>query len=166
MLEAGEDPLFVVRRLVILASEDIGLADPQALSMATACKDAVQFVGMPEGFYAIAECALYLALAPKSNSVGAAYAKAQADAKNTGHLPVPLHLRNAVTSLMSGLGYGEGYRYAHDEPGHFTRGETHLPEELGSRTYFQAGKQGAERQIWERFRRLVESDGSRADEFD
>src|SRR5688572_20487733 len=114
MIEAGEDPLFIVRRMVILASEDIGLADPQAMVVAIACQQAVHFIGMPEGFYPLAETALYLALAPKSNDVGAAYARALADVEATRNDPVPLHLRNAVTSLMRGMGYGRGYKYAHD----------------------------------------------------
>ena len=100
MIQAGEDPLFIVRRMVILASEDVGLANPQAMSIAAACQQAVHFIGMPEGFYPLAECALYLALAPKSNSVGTAYGKALADVERTGNDPVPMHLRNAVTGLM------------------------------------------------------------------
>src|SRR5581483_5805489 len=114
MIQAGEDPLFIVRRMVILASEDVGLADPQAMVVASACQQAVHFIGMPEGFYPMAECALYLALAPKSNSVGAAYGAALRDVEATRNDPVPLHLRNAVTGLMREMGYGKGYRYAHD----------------------------------------------------
>ncbi|MBI4497806.1 MAG: replication-associated recombination protein A [Chloroflexi bacterium] len=113
MLEAGEDPLFVVRRMVILAAEDVGLADPQALVVAVAAMQAVQFIGLPEGYLPLAEAALYLATAPKSNSALAAYQAAREDVAQTGTQPVPLHLRNAVTGLMRGMGYGQGYRYAH-----------------------------------------------------
>lgn len=144
MVEAGEDPLFIVRRMVILASEDVGLADPQALVVATACQQAVHFVGMPEGFYALAQCALYLALAPKSNSAGEGYARAMAGVSRTAHLPVPMHLRNAVTGLMRQFGYGDGYRYAHSEAGHIARGERYLPEELGSPQYYVPGELGFE----------------------
>ncbi len=144
MIEAGEDPLFIIRRMVILASEDVGLADPQALVVATACQQAVHFVGMPEGFYPMAECALYLALAPKSNSVGEGYGRAMADVAKTSHLPVPMQLRNAVTGLMRQFGYGQGYRYAHHEAGHVARGMRYLPEELGSPQYYVPGELGFE----------------------
>ncbi len=144
MIEAGEDPLFIIRRMVILASEDVGLADPQALVVATACQQAVHFVGMPEGFFAMAECALYLALAPKSNSVGEGYGRAMADVAKTSHLPVPMQLRNAVTGLMRQFGYGQGYRYAHQEAGHVARGMRYLPEELGSPQYYVPGELGFE----------------------
>ncbi len=144
MIEAGEDPLFVVRRMVILAAEDIGLADPQALVVATACQQAVHFIGMPEGFLPMTECCLYLALAPKSNSALTSYVRASEEAKRSSHLPVPLHLRNAVTGLMRNFGYGQGYRYAHDEPGHVARGESYLPEELGSPQYYVPGELGFE----------------------
>ncbi|MEE9277573.1 MAG: replication-associated recombination protein A, partial [Dehalococcoidia bacterium] len=113
MIEAGEDPLFIVRRMVILAAEDIGLADPQALSMAVAAQQAVHFIGLPEGFLPMSEAAIYLALAPKSNSALSGYQRARADVRKHGDLPVPLHLRNAVTGLMQSLGYGAGYQYAH-----------------------------------------------------
>ena len=144
MIEAGEDPLFIVRRLVILAAEDIGLADPQALILATACQQAVHVIGLPEGYLPMAECTAYLALAPKSNSTTAAIGRALEDAKRTSHLPVPLHLRNAPTPMMKQFGYGEGYRYAHNEPGHIARGERYLPEELGDAHYYIAGTLGAE----------------------
>ena len=144
MIESGEDPLFIIRRMVILAAEDIGLADPQALQLAVACQQAVHFIGMPEGFYPMAECCLYLALAPKSNSVGNAYSRAKEDALRTSHLPVPMHLRNAVTGLMHQFGYGKGYRYAHGEADHFARGAAYLPEALGTPRYYEAGKLGAE----------------------
>lgn len=157
MLEAGEDPLFVMRRLVILAAEDIGLADPQALVVASACQQAVHFVGLPEGFYHLAEATLYLALAPKSNSVGSAYGRAKEAALATSHLPVPLHLRNAATGLMRAFGYGQGYRYAHDEPGHFARGERYLPAEAGDARFYEPGRLGFEASAWERLQQLREA---------
>ncbi len=156
MIESGEDPLFVVRRMVILASEDVGLADPQALSVATACQQAVHFVGMPEAFYAMAQCCLYLALAPKSNSAATSYGRAKEDALRTSHLPVPMHLRNAVTGMMKGMGYGQGYRYAHNEPGHIARGERYLPEALGDGNYYVPGDQGREPELVSRLRTLRE----------
>jgi putative ATPase len=136
MIEAGEDPLFIVRRMVILASEDIGLADPQAMVVATACQQAVHFIGMPEGFYPLAETALYLALAPKSNSVGESYGRALADVEATRNDPVPLHLRNAVTGLMRQLGYGKGYKYAHNYEGGVAPDQTYLPDRLQGRRYY------------------------------
>lgn len=145
MLEAGEDPLFVVRRMVILAAEDVGLADPQALTLAISCQQAVHFIGMPQGWIPMAECCVYLALAPKSNSAYIAYGRASEDAKRTAHLPVPMHLRNAATGLMREMGYGHGYRYAHDEPDHFARGEHYFPAELGRPHYYLPGNLGFER---------------------
>ena len=115
MIDAGEDPLFIARRLVILASEDVGLADPHALPLAMAAQQAVHFVGMPEGFFPLAHAVLYLATAPKSNTVGRAYGAALHDVEATRNDPIPLHLRNAPTKLMKNLGYGEGYRYAHTD---------------------------------------------------
>jgi putative ATPase len=147
MIEAGEDPLFVVRRMVILASEDVGLADPQAMVVATACQQAVHFIGMPEGFFPMAECALYLALAPKSNSVGASYGRALADVEATRNDPVPLHLRNAVTGLMHGMGYGRGYQYAHDYEGGVAPDQTYLPERLRGRRYYIPRQLGREREL-------------------
>jgi putative ATPase len=147
MLEAGEDPLFIVRRMVIFAAEDVGLADPQALVIATACQQAVHFVGMPEGFLPLAETALYLALAPKSNSALRSYARAREAARTTAHLPVPLHLRNAVTGLMRAMGYGQGYRYPHDEPRHVAAGERYLPEELGAQRFYEPGTLGREPEL-------------------
>ncbi|WP_322796632.1 replication-associated recombination protein A [Tepidiforma sp.] len=154
LIEAGEDPLFIVRRMVILAAEDVGLADPQALVLAVACQQAVHFVGMPEGQLAMAECAVYLALAPKSNSTYAALGRAAAAARETSHLPVPLHLRNAVTGLMAGFGHGAGYRYAHDEPGHIARGQLHLPEALAGSEYYLPGELGFEAELVARWRAL------------
>jgi putative ATPase len=152
MIEAGEDPLFIVRRMVILASEDIGLADPMAMVIATSCQQAVHFIGLPEGFFPMAECALYLALAPKSNSVGRSYAAALADVQNTRNDPVPLHLRNAVTPLMRQMGYGAGYKYAHDYEGGVVE-QQHLPDRLAGRRYYRPGDLG-----WEG-RRKRERDG-------
>ena len=153
MIEAGEDPLFIVRRMVILAAEDIGLADPQALVIATACQQAVHFVGMPEGYLPMAECAIYLATAPKSNSALSAYGRAVADARETRNDPVPLHLRNAVTGLMREMGYGREYKYAHSFPGHRVEQE-HLPERLRGHRYYEPGELGWERRIWEEYQRL------------
>ncbi|MBN9492494.1 replication-associated recombination protein A [bacterium] len=144
MVEAGEDPLFIVRRMVILAAEDVGLADPHALVMATACQQAVHFIGMPQGWIPMAECCVYLALAPKSNSAYTAYGRASEDARRTAHMPVPMHLRNAATGLMREMGYGQGYRYAHAEPDHFARGESYLPPELGEPHYYSPGELGFE----------------------
>jgi len=143
MIEAGEDPLFIVRRMVILASEDVGLADPMAMVVATACQQAVHFIGMPEGFYPMAETALYLALAPKSNSAGSAYAAALRDVEGTRNDPVPLHLRNAVTGLMRQMGYGKGYKYAHDYEGAVID-QQHLPDRVAGHRYYRAGDLGWE----------------------
>jgi len=152
MLEAGEDPLYIARRLVILASEDIGLADPQALPMAVSAFQAVHFLGLPEGAIPLAEATLYLASAPKSNSAYLALKRAQEDVRAHPNLPVPLHLRNPVTPLMERMGYGKGYRYAHDYPEHFVRMEN-LPEALRGRRYYEPTDQGAERAMGERLRR-------------
>jgi putative ATPase len=143
MIESGEDPLFIVRRMVILASEDVGLADPMAMVVATACQQSVHFIGMPEGFFPMAECALYLALAPKSNSVGSSYGAAMRDVEQTRNDPVPLHLRNAVTGMMREMGYGRGYKYAHDYEGGVVE-QQHLPDKLAGRKYYQARDLGWE----------------------
>ncbi|MBV8600542.1 MAG: replication-associated recombination protein A [Candidatus Eremiobacteraeota bacterium] len=137
MLDGGEDPLFVARRLVILASEDVGLADSRALSVAVAAQQAVHFVGMPEGFYPLAHATLYLAKAPKSNSVGRAYGAAMRDVQETRNDPVPLHLRNAPTGLMKQLGYGKDYHYAHDD---YSIKQQNLPENLKGRKYYDPGE--------------------------
>jgi putative ATPase len=150
MLESGEDPLFIVRRMVILAAEDVGLADPNALSVAVACQQAVHFIGMPEAALPMAECAVYLALAPKSNSAYMGYLAAREAAVETSDAPVPMHLRNAPTGLMKAFGYGQGYRYAHNEPGHVARGEAYLPGEASSRApFFEPGKLGSEGRLAE-----------------
>lgn len=149
MLEAGEDPLFIARRMVIFAAEDIGNADPQALSLAVAVKDAVHFVGLPEARIPMAQAATYLATAPKSNASYRAMLAALEDVKKHGPLPVPLHLRNAPTKLMKGLGYGKGYQYAHDYEGAVVT-QTHLPEALRERRYYRPSERGHERQIKDR----------------
>ncbi len=141
MIDAGEDPLFIARRLVILASEDVGLADSRAISVAIAAQQAVHFVGMPEGFYPLAHATLYLARAPKSNSVGRAYSAAMADVEGTRNDSVPLHLRNAPTGLMKELGYGRDYHYAHDD---YNVKQQNLPENLKDRVYYKPGDQGEE----------------------
>ncbi|TAN33982.1 replication-associated recombination protein A [bacterium] len=138
MLEAGEDPLFVARRLVILAAEDVGLADPQALQVAVAAQQAAHFVGMPEAVLPLTEAALYLALAPKSNSALTSYGAARQLIEATGNEPVPIHLRNAATGLARSMGYGKGYKYAHDFEGGVAD-QTHLPEKLVGRRLYQPG---------------------------
>ena len=146
MLEAGEDPLFIARRMVIFAAEDIGNADPRALQVAVAAKDAVHFVGLPEGKIPLAQAATYLASAPKSNAAYRAMLAAAEDVKGKGTLPVPLHLRNAATPLMQELGYGAGYQYAHD----FENGvaaQEHLPEALLGRHYYEPSDSGYEQEI-------------------
>ena len=140
MLDGGEDPLFIARRLVILASEDVGLADPQAIQVAIAAQQAVHFIGMPEGFYPLAQATLYLARAKKSNSVGRAYSAAIRDVQETRNDPVPLHLRNAATGLMKGLGYGRDYHYAHDD---YSIKQDNLPENLRDRHYYEPGENDA-----------------------
>jgi putative ATPase len=146
MLEAGEDPLFVARRLVILAAEDVGLADPQALAVAVAAQQAAHFVGMPEGFLPLAEATLYLAVAPKSNSALRAYSAALEDVRATLHQPVPLHLRNAVTALGRRMGFGAGYRYAHDHEDAVVE-QQHLPDGLAGHRYYEPTDHGAEAEI-------------------
>jgi putative ATPase len=146
MVEAGEDPLYIARRLVRFASEDIGNADPQALTVTVAAKDAVHFLGMPEGNTALAQAALYLATAPKSNAVYAAYNRAAEDAHDQVAEPVPLHLRNAPTKLMKGLDYGKGYRYAHDEA-EGVADMSCLPPALADRTYYEPKERGFEKEI-------------------
>jgi putative ATPase len=136
MLEAGEDPLFVARRLVILAAEDVGLADPQALSVAMAAQQAAHFIGMPEAVLPLTEAALYLALAPKSNSALTSYSAARELIQQTGNQPVPLHLRNAVTGLMRSMGYGRGYQYAHDFEGGVAN-QAHMPDSLKGRKVYK-----------------------------
>ena len=149
MLEAGEDPLYIARRLVRFASEDIGNADPRALTVTVAAKDAVHFIGMPEGNTALAQAAIYLATAPKSNAVYVAYSQAAEDAHRDEAEPVPLHLRNAPTSLMRSLEYGKGYQYAHTEPDAVTDMEC-LPPALRGRTYYTPTQRGFEQELAKR----------------
>ena len=146
LLEGGEDPLFIARRLVILASEDVGLADSNALPVVLAAQQAVHFVGMPEGYYPLAHAALYLALAPKSNSVGLAYARALEAVRSDPGAPVPLHLRNSPTKLMEKMGYGRDYRYAHDYPEHFVK-QNYLPDKLLGQRFYEPGCLGMERRL-------------------
>jgi len=146
MLEAGEDPLYVARRLVRFASEDVGNADPAALQVAVAAKDAVHFIGLPEGNTALAQAAIYLATAPKSNAVYTAYGRAAADAHQDVAEPVPLHLRNAPTRLMKDLGYGRDYQYAHDDPDAVADMDC-LPEGLRGRKYYRPTTRGFEKEI-------------------
>jgi putative ATPase len=152
MIDAGEDALFIARRLVVLAAEDIGLAQPGALAVAMAAQQAVHFLGMPEGRIPLAEATVYLATSPKSNSAYAAINRALEDARHHTNEPVPLHLRNAVTGLMKEAGYGEGYKYAHDYEGHFVEQEF-LPPSLKGRRYYQPSQEGAEKQIGERLKK-------------
>src|SRR5262247_305300 len=151
MIEAGEDPLFIARRMIIFAAEDIGNADPQALPLAVATKDAVHFVGLPEGRIPLAQAATYLATAPKSNASYKAMLAALEDVKQHGPLPVPLHLRNAPTKLMKGLGYGKGYQYAHNYEGAVID-QQHLPDELREKRYYVPSDSGYESRIKERLK--------------
>ncbi len=146
MLEAGEDPMYIARRLVRFASEDIGNADPQALTVAVAAKEAVHFIGMPEGNTALAQAAIYLATAPKSNAVYQAYSRASADAEKDVAEPVPLHLRNAPTTLMKALDYGKGYQYAHDDAD-AVADMSCLPPALEGRRYYEPPERGFEKEI-------------------
>jgi putative ATPase len=146
MIEAGEDPLFIARRMVIFAAEDIGNADPQALQVAVAATDAVRFVGLPEGRIPLAQAVTYLASAPKSNAAYRALLAATADVKKHGTLPVPLELRNAPTPMMKAIGYGAGYLYPHDYEGDIVA-QRYLPEALAGRCYYQPGEAGTEAEI-------------------
>jgi putative ATPase len=149
MIEAGEDPLYVARRVVRMAVEDIGLADPNALSLCMAARDAVDFIGMPEGNLALAQAVVYLSVAPKSNALYTAYGDVQQDIERTAAQPVPLHLRNAPTRLMKGLGYGKDYQYAHDAEGKVANMQC-LPDNLRDRVYYHPTNEGIEKRIRER----------------
>jgi len=153
MLESGEDPLYLARRMVRMASEDIGLADPNALRMTLAAKEAFEFIGPPEGYLALGQAAVYLALAPKSNALYAAYGAVQQDLERTVAEPVPLHLRNAVTGLMRHVGYGEGYQYAHKFEEKVTDMQC-LPDSLVGRVYYQPTHEGFEARVQERLAQL------------
>jgi len=153
MLEAGEDPLYIARRLVRFASEDIGLADPHALGYALDAMNAYHFIGLPEGKLALAQATVYMALAPKSNALYLAYKRTQSDVESSRSEPVPLHLRNAPTSLLKDLGYGKGYRYAHDEPDRIASMGC-LPESLRGRNYYVPSGEGFEKGLKERLERI------------
>lgn len=153
MLDGGEDVKFIARRMVILASEDIGNADPLALVMATSCFTAVDYVGMPEARIILSQTAAYLASAPKSNASYLAIEKAWEDVRNLPNLPVPIHLRNAPTKLMKDLGYGEQYKYSHDDDGHFTE-QQYLPDNLREKIYYSPAETGKEKEIRERLNSL------------
>ena len=154
MLDGGADPRYMARRLVRMASEDIGLADPRALRLALDAAEVYERLGTPEGELALAECVVYLAMAPKSNAVYNAYNAVRALIKKDSTRPVPMHLRNAPTKLMKDLEYGKGYRYAHDEEGGFAAGERYLPEGLEGQTFYQPVERGLEIRIAERLREL------------
>jgi putative ATPase len=153
MLEAGEDPLYIARRVVRMSVEDIGLADPNALALCMAARDAVDFIGMPEGNLALAQAVVYLALAPKSNALYNAYGEVQQDVEATAAESVPLHLRNAPTGLMKSLGYGQGYQYAHDVEGKIADMQC-LPDNLRDRTYYHPSNEGVEKRIRERMEEI------------
>ncbi|HEV2109487.1 MAG TPA: replication-associated recombination protein A [Thermomicrobiales bacterium] len=153
MLERGDDPLYVARRLVRFASEDVGLADPSALNLAMAVQQAVHFIGLPEGALALSQLVVYLALAPKSNAVYTAYQAALADVTETRNDPVPLHLRNAPTRLMANLGFGDGYRYAHDFEGGMV-GQQNLPDNVAGRRYYVPTDRGHEAELVTRLERI------------
>ena len=157
MIEAGEDPLYIVRRLIRFASEDVGMADPQALLVCVAAQQAVHFVGLPEANLALAQAVVHLATAPKSNALTEAYGRVQADVQNTRNEPVPLQIRNAPTQLMKDMDYGKDYKYAHDyykdmqiddpERPPSVRLQEYLPESLKGRRYYEPGQQGKEASI-------------------
>ena len=152
MIEAGEDPLYIARRLVRFASEDVGMADPQALVVAMAAQQAVHFIGLPEGNLALAQVVVYLATAPKSNSLYTAYSQVQQDVEHTRADPVPLHLRNPVTGLMKTLGYGKDYKYAHNYEGHYVE-QQNLPDSLKNKVYYEPSDQGFEQEVAMRLKR-------------
>jgi putative ATPase len=154
MLDGGCDPLYIARRVVRMAVEDVGLADPRAFALTLDAWEAYDRLGSPEGELAIANAVAYLACAPKSNAVYVAMGEAMADVEQYGTLDVPLRLRNAPTRLMKGLGYSEGYRYAHDEPDAFAAGERYLPDEMPDRRYYRPVPRGLEIKIGEALERL------------
>ena len=156
MLDGGEDPMTLFRRAIAMAAEDIGLADPNALIMAVAARDAFHMLGPPEGYLPLAEMTIYLATAPKSNSAKVALGAALAAAQETPAAPVPLHIRNAPTGLMKELGYGQGYRYAHDSPDAYLPQE-YLPDELRGTILYQPGPFGYEKKVAERHRVVGEA---------
>ncbi len=153
MLEAGEDPLYIARRIVRFASEDVGLADPQALVQAIAAQQAVQFIGMPEANLALTQAAVYMATAPKSNSLYAAYNRAREEIKGGASEDVPMNIRNAPTTLMEEMGYGQGYKYAHDYPDHVVE-QQHLPDSLKGKEFYTPGELGYEQKMTDRLRSI------------
>jgi putative ATPase len=159
MLESGEDPLYIARRLVRMAVEDVGMADPEALPQTIAAREAVDFLGMPEGNLALAQAAVYLALAPKSNALYTAYGSVTEDVEKTAADPVPLHLRNAPTGLMKSIGYGKGYQYAHDMEGKVADMQC-LPDNLRDRVYYHPTSEGREKEIEERLRQIRSAKGA------
>jgi putative ATPase len=154
MLDGGTDPLYVARRLIRMASEDVGLADPRALQLSLEAAQAYERLGSPEGELALAQALVYLAMAPKSNAIYRAYGAAREFVSHDATRPVPMHLRNAPTRLLKDLGYGERYRYAHDEPGGFAAGEQYLPEGMAAPGWYQPTDRGLEQRIGERLREL------------
>lgn len=153
MLEGGEDPLYISRRLIRFASEDIGMADPNALTQAVAAQQACHFNGMPECGVNLAQCVVYLSMAPKSNALYSAYGSVQREIRQTGNLEVPFHIRNAPTKLMKEWGYGKGYQYAHDHEGGVA-GQVHLPDQLAGRHYYQPTDRGIEARIKEKLEKI------------
>jgi putative ATPase len=164
MLDGGADPLYVGRRMIRMASEDIGLADPRALSLALDAVAAYERLGSPEGELALAQCALYLACAPKSNAAYVAFGNARSFVAEDGSRPVPLRLRNAPTRLMKNLGYGKGYRYAHDEADAYAAGEHYLPDNMPPIAFYEPTDRGLEARIRERLTTLRERDAKKHDE--
>jgi len=162
MLDGGADPRYMARRLVRMAAEDVGLADPRALRLALDASEVYERLGSPEGELALAECVVYLAVAPKSNAVYKAYNAARAWVKQDGTRPVPMHLRNAPTKLMKELDYGKGYRYAHDEEGGFAAGENYLPEGMPEPGFYQPVERGLEIKIALKLRELRERNAAAA----
>jgi putative ATPase len=161
MLEAGEDPLYIARRVVRMAVEDIGLAEPNALALCMAARDAVDFIGMPEGNLALAQAVVYLSVAPKSNALYTAYGAVLQDVEQTAAAPVPLHLRNAPTALMKGIGYGQGYQYAHEVENKVADMQC-LPDNLRDRQYYRPTNEGVERRIRERLEEIKKIRSGRA----
>jgi putative ATPase len=164
MLDGGCDPLYLARRLTRIASEDVGNADPRALTLCIDAWETQRRLGSPEGELALAQAAVYLACVPKSNAVYAAFNAAMEDARALGSLPVPERLRNAPTRLMKELGHGDGYRYAHDEEGAYAAGERYLPDDMPARCYYSPTDRGLETRIRERLERLRERDRAHAEE--
>ncbi len=163
MLESGEDPLFILRRMVIFASEDVGNADPRALQVAISAMQAVHFIGLPEGSLPMTQAAVYLALAPKSNTALTSWASARAAVNERGPLPVPMHLRNAPTKLMKGLGYGAGYKYPHNFEGHYVP-EEYLPDELRGAELVKLSQSGLEKELSARFEIIKKRRAAQKDE--